>query len=162
MVTDYLVTGGHHVCYWGVMLSMMFRAPLLVFLYAVAERLTKENWVLLDTFRRSNRVFLDAIEGNVRPVFVVDDRGTILFCNQGALKTFLEQSLPDMPNSIFKIVHERSQDSLRTLLRDSMEQKAAREEIAFKSVGATYDTDSKDTTLFLREGNSVSLRKSRA
>ena len=119
IVTDF--AGGGAVNYWGVALSLTFRGPLLVFLYAVGERLTKENWVLLDTFRRSSRVFLDAIEGNVRPVFVADERGTILFYNQGAQETFLEQYMPDMPSSIYKIVHDRSLDSFRALLREATE-----------------------------------------
>ena len=56
--------------------------PVLIFISAMIEKLFKENWVLLDTFRKSEFIFRNIFESLNEVVYVVDFNKRVLFSNK--------------------------------------------------------------------------------
>ena len=87
-----------------IALSFAFKLPILAVLYAVFERAVKEYWVIGDSFRRSHRIFLDALEANPRPVMVTDAVGNFLYFNEATQQSFINHAEGDTPINVFSLI----------------------------------------------------------
>ena len=62
--------------------------------YILLERILKENWVLFDSFKRSEANYLNLLNQLKRPLIVINDKSEILFLNQLG-KSFIQKVSPN-------------------------------------------------------------------
>eukprot|EP01022_Parablepharisma_sp_SALTPOND_P030575 TRINITY_DN766_c0_g1_i1.p2 TRINITY_DN766_c0_g1~~TRINITY_DN766_c0_g1_i1.p2 ORF type:complete len:805 (+),score=93.80 TRINITY_DN766_c0_g1_i1:687-3101(+) len=51
-------------------------------LFGFFEKLAKEDWVLFDSFRRAQKIYMRMIDSNPYPSFVVTPKSKVLYCNE--------------------------------------------------------------------------------
>ena len=61
---------------------------LLSFIYAVIERNYKENWVLFNSFKRSERQFKSILNSSINPEIIIGEKGNIIYFNEASFKVF--------------------------------------------------------------------------
>lgn len=62
------------------------------FVFAVFERIMKEDWILYDSFKRAQNIYMKLADGLFSPTYITDSMGKILYMNANGRSLFSDLS----------------------------------------------------------------------
>ena len=113
-----------------IICSEIFVTCITTTMFGYIERISKEDWVLYDSFKRSNNLHIQLISQQEIPNFVVDETGKILHENVSGL--MLYEKKPGVHDHarchssgnecVFKIIHPDYKKTILKLLKETNKQ----------------------------------------
>ena len=96
--------------------------------FSFVERVTKENWVLFDSFKRAQKIYMKLIDQLPIPTFVTDSAGRVVYCNSFGKALYdntrpISKSVSNKSWNFLELVYESYKKAMEDFIKQGCKNK---------------------------------------